>query len=392
MTTMEATPTRADLIDAARNLQDLLRQYADYGDTHRRTADEVIDALSAAGMFRLLAPRRYNGYEVDLGTFLDITEILGEADGSAAWLVGVAASAVWSLAHAPAQALDEILGGDPDARLAGGAAGAGTGRVVDGGVIVTGRWSYASGSLHASWVGVITTLGVENPEPTIAFCLMPIADVQIEDTWYTAGLRGTGSNTLVVTDVFVPEHRIVPISWLTEQSTSRHGPLYRLPMRSVGVLAHLGPILGMGRAALTQVIEATAVKGIPMTVFDTQRESVGVQLQVADAALKLQTARLHAHSVAATLMEHAIAAQPLDPRYRAQAAAETAHAAQQILAAANGLLSVHGSGGLSDANPLQRMIRDISTGTRHAALNPAVNSEVFGKALLGVPDQIMPVL
>jgi hypothetical protein len=69
-----------------------LREFADYGDTHRRTADQVIDALTEAGMFRLVTPRRYNGYEVDLVTLLDLTEILGEADGSAAWLVGIAAT------------------------------------------------------------------------------------------------------------------------------------------------------------------------------------------------------------------------------------------------------------------------------------------------------------
>jgi alkylation response protein AidB-like acyl-CoA dehydrogenase len=174
------------------------------------------------------------------------------------------------------------------------------------------------------------------------------------------------------------------MSSLTEESSSGLGPLYRLPTQLVGALGHVGPLLGIGRAALTYVVDATAVKGVPMTAFRTQRESVGVQLQVADAAVKLQTARLHAQSVAATVMRHAITAQPLDGRYRAQAAAETAHAGQQILAAANDLLTVHGSGGLADANPLQRLVRDISTGARHAALNATVSSEGFGKALLGV--------
>ncbi|MDV3128354.1 hypothetical protein M1247_25805 [Mycobacterium sp. 21AC1] len=392
MTATKVTPTREDLLTAARGLQDCLREFADYGDTHRRTADEVISALTEAGMFRLFTPRLYSGYEVDLGTILEITEILGEADGSAAWLVGIAAAAAWVAAHAPTQALDEVFGTDPDSRIAGGGAGAGTGRLVDGDVMVTGRWSYASGSLHASWAGVMTTIGGEGSQPTeIAFCLMPIGDVQVEDTWHTAGLRGTGSNTLIATDVFVPEHRIIPISLLTEESSSSLGPLYRLPFRVIGASV-LGPLLGIGKAALAHVVDATAFKGVPMTVFQTQRESVGVQLQVADAALKLQTARLHAQSVAVTVMRHAVTAQPLDARYRAQASAETAYAGQQILAAANGLLTVHGSGGLADANPLQRLVRDISTGTRHAGLNATVSNEVFGKALLGIPEQIMPTL
>lgn len=392
MTATDTTPTRDDLLTAARGLQDRLREFADYGDTHRRTADEVIAALTDAGMFRLFTPRRYRGYEVDLGTLLEITEILGEADGSAAWLVGIAAAAGWVAAHAPTEALEEVFGADRDARIAGGGAGAGTGRVVDGGVMLTGRWSYASGALHASWAAVVTTIGSEAGQPgSIAFCLMPIGDVEVEKTWFTAGLRGTGSNTLIATDVFVPEHRIIPISLLTEESSSSLGPLYRLPFRVIGASV-LGPLLGIGKAALDHVVDATAIKGVPMTIFQTQRESVGVQLQIADAALKLQTARLHAQSVAATVMRHAITAEPLDARYRAQASAETAYASQQILAAANGLLTVHGSGGLADSSPLQRLVRDIGTGTRHAALNPTVNNEIFGKALLGVAGQIMPAL
>jgi alkylation response protein AidB-like acyl-CoA dehydrogenase len=206
--------------------------------------------ITASAIFRhdLVTPRRYNGYEVDLVTLLDITEILGEADGSAAWLVGIAATSAWVAAHAPTQALDEIFGADPDARLAGGGAGAGTGRPVDGGVIVTGRWSYASGSLHASWAEVLTTLGTEGEKPTgIAVCLMPIDDLQVEDTWHTAGLPGTGSNTLIATDVFVPEYRIIPLSSLTEESSSSLGPLYRLPFRSIGALPVLGPLLGNQR-------------------------------------------------------------------------------------------------------------------------------------------------
>ncbi|MGV9803628.1 acyl-CoA dehydrogenase family protein [Mycobacterium sp. NPDC003449] len=385
-TTAETIPARDDLLNAARGLHDRLREFAGYGDTHRRTADEVVDALTAAGMFRLSKPRRYGGYELDLGTFLEILEILGEADGSAAWLVAIAAMGDWCTAHAPSQAMDEVFGADPDARLAGGGAAAGAGRPVDGGVVVTGRWSYASGSPHAQWAIVAAGIvGQESRPPDLAFVLMPITDVEIEDTWYTAGLRGTGSNTLVAADVFVPEHRVIPWSSLTEEAPSSLGPLYRLPMQAVGRLGVVGPLLGVARAALTHVIDATAVKGLAHTAYRTQRESVGVQLQVADAALKLQTASLHAHAVADTLMRHAIEARPLDGCYLAQSAAETTLAGEQILAAANGLMTVHGAGGLADTNPLQRMFRDINTGVRHAALNPVVSNEIFGKALLGMP-------
>lgn len=384
------TVTHVHLSETARSLQDCLREFAGFGDTHRRTAPEVIDALTDAGMFRLFTPRRFGGHQVDVETLLDITEILGEADGSAAWLVGLAATATWVAAHAHPRATAEIFGADPDARLAGGAAGTGTARSVDGGVVVNGRWAYASGSWDAHWA-VVATQSDSLAGGGMAFCLIPIDEIRLEDTWYMAGLRGTGSNTLIATEVFVPDHRILPLSSIGESSPDL-GPLYRLPMRSVGSLTLMGPLLGIGNAALAHVIGAAATKGVPQTAFRTQRESVGVQLQVADAALRLRTAKLHTHAAAAAVTHHAITGQALDPISRAQFWAETAYAGQQLITAVNGLLSVHGSSGLADSDPLQKMFRDISTGTRHAALYSAVSHEVLGKALLGVPEQVVPVI
>lgn len=390
MTATGVVPECDELVGRARDLQPLLREFAEYGDTHRRTADEVIGALTDAGMFRLFTPRRFGGYQVGLGTLLSVAETLGEADGSAAWLVAVAASATSVAAHAPQATLDEVFGADPDARLAGGGAGAGTGRLVDGGVVVSGTWNDASGSAHASWAEVLTALVDEHGDSAgPAFVLMPITDVRVEDTWRTDGLRGTSTNTLVADEVFVPDHRLIPAAALDGGSRPDLDPLYRLPMQVAGVVAFVGPLLGVGRAALDHVIDRAAAKGISHTVFRTKSESVGVQLQVADAALKLRTASLHVHSVADTAMHHVSAGQPLTAVYQAQALAEVAHAVQHILDAVNLLATIHGSSSLADGNPMRRLVQDVGIGARHAAFNHTVHREVLGKALLGVDETIL---
>lgn len=352
-----------DITAAARAVQPVLREFSGFGDRHRRTADEVIEALEENGMFRLFTPRRFGGLEIDLATLLEVTTALGEADGSAAWLVGVAASTSWLMAHGSPELQEEVLGADPDARIAGGAAGAGTARPAAGGRLVSGRWSYASGAPHASWAAVM-------------------AGLTVEDTWHTSGLRGTGSNTIVVEDVFVPAHRLIAMDALGDQARSGTGPLYRLPFQSVGECTLIGPMLGVGAAALSFVVESAAAKTIAhIGPGGTQRDSVAVQTQIADAALRLQTARLHALSVAETVTAQVDA--PPDPAAVARVHAPNCLAMHEILTAVNILVDVHGSGGLADSSPLRRMAGDVAIGARHAAFNAAVGKEQFGKALLG---------
>jgi 3-hydroxy-9,10-secoandrosta-1,3,5(10)-triene-9,17-dione monooxygenase len=373
----------SDIVDAARSLQPVLRRYAEFGDTHRRAADEVIEALHDARMFRLFTPEQFGGLEVDLMTALEVTSALGEADGSAAWLVGVAASSAWALSHGSTDLVEEVFGADPDARIAGGAAGSGTGRPAAGGRIVSGQWSYASGCRHAAWAAVLTTL-TDGDTSVPAMAVIPMADVEVADTWHTSGLRGTGSNTIIADEVFVPAHRLLPMDGFYDgQSLSR---LYRLPFLMVGRIAISGSLLGVGSAALRFVIDAAANKAISHTSLGSQRESVAVQLRVADAAMRLQTANLHVRSVAAAATDQTRSDDPVDRTTEARLNAQIGHAVHEIVAAADLALDVHGSGGRATASPLRRMVDDIAIGARHAGFRTDVGNELFGKALLGLTD------
>jgi 3-hydroxy-9,10-secoandrosta-1,3,5(10)-triene-9,17-dione monooxygenase len=393
-TTIDAItiPTRADLVARARALQPLLREHSARADAERRASDAVIDAVTEAGFYRLLSPRRFGGYEAGIRTTLEISEVLGEADGSVAWLVGLGSNAGWLAAHFSEQAQSEIYADNGNARIAGSAT-PGSAQRVAGGLRVSGHWGYASGSPHATWGGVMAMLTDDSGQPAAYWCMIPASDLKLEDTWRTTGMRGTGSNTWVGEDIFVPDYRTLPMDAVAKELLPKptDAPIYRLPFPTVATLALLGPILGCAAAALKYTIDK-ATKPMHHTIFTKQNESVGVQVQIAEAALKIETARLHAYSVADRLDKAAADDRQLDYDERAKARAQCGYAAQQLLNAINILVNVHGAGSFAEANPLQRYWRDANTAARHAGLYEVVGYEVFGKSLLGIDEQISPMV
>ncbi|QLL05499.1 acyl-CoA dehydrogenase family protein [Mycobacterium vicinigordonae] len=384
-------PKSDELRETATRLQPLLREFAAYGDDHRRAADELIDALRVAGMFRLSTPARFGGHQIDTHTLLDITTRLGMADASAAWLVAVASTGAWMLdTYASNEAKEEVFGADPDACIAG-AGESGSGQRVDGGLLITGRWPYASGSVHATWAVLgAGVAGAEGAPDEAYFCLVPASEVTLEDTWHTVGMRGTGSNTWVAQDVFVPAHRLISLTPTAEDSPTETPPPFGSVFMLVAAAGLAGPLLGAGRAALDLVIQDAPDKGVHHTVLARRSESVGVQIQVGEAALKLRTAELHVRAVADDLAGHRQGA--LDYDRRAQARADYGYAMAQALQAMTILVNVHGAGSFAETSAMQRHFRDVNTAARHAGFNPMVGYEVLGKALLGQSERICPML
>jgi 3-hydroxy-9,10-secoandrosta-1,3,5(10)-triene-9,17-dione monooxygenase len=389
-------PTRDELLETVADLAPLLGEFACYGEENRTVADAVIDGLTEAGLFRLLKPSRFGGYQLDMGTLVHVTEALGAVDASAAWLVGIAATSALIIGtHGSALAQDEVFGADPDARIAGVGDLLGIGHRVDGGLKISGTWPYASGSAHATWFGLSANAAAEPGQHGDGYmCLLPATDVRIEDTWHTIGMRATGSNSLLAENAFVPEHRLISI----ERAFGEHGPrvdvepLCRIPFSIAASLGLTGPLLGATSAALDIVIQNAPSKPLHHTTYSPKSDSVGVQMQIARAALKLQTARLHVHSVADEVTRRALSDRPSDYPYRARARAEISYAVEQLLDAMQILLNVQGAGAFAETNALQRYFRDVNTGARHAGLIPAVGYEIFGKMLVGSSERISPMV
>lgn len=388
-------PSHRELVARAHALQPLLDAHVANGELLRRLPDPVSDALTEAGMFRLLTPRHFGGYAVDLRTVIEVTETIGMADGSASWLVSVGSAAAWMMGHLCSPELQqEIFGLSPDVRLAG-VNTPGSARRVDGGLCISGRWSYASGAYHADWalLAVLVTDGPVDPIDAM-FCVVPAKQLRLDKSWNTVGMRGTGSDTWVADEVFVPGDRTIPMSTVVDETPRAAGDpsMFRLPFAPVATLLVVGPLLGLGRAAMELVIDKAPNKAMHDTFFSRQSESAGVQIQIAEAALGLRTAQLHAYDIAATLDAAAAAGELVTYVARAEVRARAGYLAQQVLDATSVFVNVHGAGSFAGSNRLQQYWRDANTAARHAGLQPVVGYEVYGKALLGIEERISPAV
>ncbi|MEU1995548.1 acyl-CoA dehydrogenase family protein [Nocardia gamkensis] len=398
MTTIDndSTDTIEGVLTRINELAPLIRKNAAANDQARRVCDETIDALKEAGAFRITVPRRYGGLEAGLRTLLDVSSAIAEADGSAAWIVTISNTNAWTAALSPGQGLDETYADGPDVIVAGVLAPSAEARKVAGGYRVDGRWPYASASLHADWCTSAALLVDDNDQVLDQVAVaIPRRDFHIEDTWYVAGMRATGSNTIVADDVFVPDHRVERLGpFMAGEYISEHpdAPLYRSAITSFLVIAGVGPQLGLGRAALDLVRTKAAEKPLAYSTITRQADSVAFQLLIAEAAMKIDTAHLHAYRAADDVQRYADAGGYPDLLIRARIRGDVAIALRSINEALNILLDAHGSGAFAEANTMQRIWRDSNVAARHAVTLPHVSMETYGKALLGISEHITPII
>jgi alkylation response protein AidB-like acyl-CoA dehydrogenase len=223
-----------------------------------------------------------------------------------------------------------------------------------------------------------------------------MSEVEIEDTWFVAGMCGTGSNTLVAKDLFIPDHRILPLaSALRGDYPHRRysgEPSDRWALAPILPLLLLGPIVGTARALLEAVIDGTTKRGITYTTYARQADAPVVQHHIAEAALKIDSAWFHAMRAAKDLDETAAAGKQMNYLTRARIRGESGYAAKLLREAVDALVSVAGASSFADANPIQRMWRDANVATRHAMLATGPDLEMYGRALLGVEGSIAPVI
>ncbi|WP_020389749.1 acyl-CoA dehydrogenase family protein [Kribbella catacumbae] len=390
------SPTSRELLARIAELQPMIRKNAAQGEEDRRVVEESIQACRDAGLFKVAQPKRYGGYETSMRTMLDVSAAVGEADGGTAWVVALLNVCAWLTGTFPEQAQDDVWAQDPDALVSGVLTPSAETRKVDGGHQITGRWFWNSGSYHASWavLGIPITNDVgEVVDQGLA--LVPRADLDFEETWFVAGMKSTGSNCLIAKDVFVPDHRVISVpqsiegTYATEHSEET---LYRSPFVPLLALVLTGAQLGLGRAALDIVRKNAARKPISYTFYTVQADSVAFQLQLAEAAMMIDTAHLHAYRAADDIDQAAARGEYPDYLSRARVRADTGWTVEHITKAIDILLSAHGAGSFADANPLQRIWRDSAVAARHAVATPVIGYEVYGKALLDRDDHITPLV
>lgn len=380
-----------------RGLHDLIAEHAAETEEHRSVARPVIDALQEAGAFKLATPKRFGGYQYTIREFVDVNNLIARADGSTAWVSTLINICNWMTGWFPERAQQEVWGEDPDARVCGVLAPSATAVREGGGQRITGAWPYASGSPHAHWallgVPVVDEAGAPVDQ---GLALVPLAELSIEDTWYVAGMQGTGSNTIVANDVFVPDHRILSITRAIEghsETEFKDETLYRTAFVATLAIILAGPMTGIAQGALDRVL-ASLAKGKPIayTFYEDSALAGSTQINVAEAAEVIDTAVLHMHRCVDSLDAHAAAGTYPDLIERGRARMDTGYIARKTREAVDLLMSIQGAGSFAQVNPLQRMWRDLNTSSRHAVIGPYIASEVYGRALLGVKDQVTPLI
>ncbi len=397
-TEVESVETSVDVLDNLRALVPELKANAFENEKARRLSDDTLDALRLAGAFRVAAPKRFGGLETNLRTMLDVSAIIAEGDAGASWVTTLSNVNDWAVGLYDDQAQAEVYADGPDAIIAGVVSPGGTARPVPGGYLVSGTWPYASASLHSNWfTGGVLINDDDGDLLDQGMALIPRSDYRIDDTWFVAGMRASGSNTVVAEDVFVPEHRMlsmIPAFSGSNVADRTDSAFARSAFGPMLVMVLVGPQLGMGRAALELVRTKAAGKALAYTVFERQADSVAFQMMLAEAALKVDTAHLHAYRAAEDVQRAAEAGEYPDLLSRARIRGDAAVALRSITEALNILIDATGAGAFADVNALQRIWRDSNVAARHAVMLPRVSIETYGKALLGVElhDHITPII
>jgi len=388
---------REELLAAADAILPLLKANADRAERDRRLPDENIAALEKAGIFRLLIPRRHGGLEVDCRTFVDVVAQLGRACGSSAWYAFILGGGCWLTAMLPDAAQDDVWKRDRDARISAILEPSARTRGVDGGLLLSGEWAYSSGCHHSSWAMLGFPILNEAGE-TIdqGGALVPLSELAIKDTWQVSGMRATGSDTLVGKEVFVPSHRMMRMSAvMRDDPPSRHTDetIYRLSVPATLILLVIPPVLGMAQAALDLTLERLARgKSISYTFYTDSRRAPSTQFLIAQAALLIESAFLHVRHWADRIDDAARRGQAIDYLQRCQARMNFGHAIKCCREAIGLLLNLQGAGSFAQSNAMQRIWRDFEMASRHGLLNSEISQEVYGKALLGVQEQMTAIL
>ncbi|RSM61052.1 flavin-dependent monooxygenase [Amycolatopsis sp. WAC 01376] len=378
-----------DVIAGIRELLPVLRERAQEAEDARRVPEESVKSLQETGFFKLLQPKTFGGLEADPVSFYTAVKLVASACGSTGWVASILGVHPWHLGLFEAQAQQDVWGDDTDVRISSSYAPMGKADVVDGGYRLSGRWSFSSGCDHATWV----LLGgpVFKDGKPVDFCtyLVPIADYTIEDVWDTVGLRGTGSNDIIVNDVFVPKHRALSFIATSKCKTPGQeinpGPLYKLPYGSVHPSTITAPIIGMAQGAYDAHVEYQGKRVRAAYAGEQSKEDPFAKVRIAEAASEIDAAWLQLTHNIDELYQLACKGEKLPFPTRLRVRRDQVRGTERAIFAIDRLFENSGGRALQAGTPIQRFWRDAHAGRVHAANDAERAYVMFGTGAFGLP-------
>ena len=381
----------ASLLETAATLGPVIREYAGVAELNGRLARPVIDAMRAAGMYRLFTPRALGGLEIDPVTFCRVAETIAGFDSAAAWSLQAGNTGAWWASHFSDAGVAELFADGPDLLMAASFSPPHRAVEVPGGYQLTGRGPLASTIHDCPWVmmtGIVfdgETPRMTPAGPEIVALTMRTSEVEIVETWRSLGLRGTDSNDVAANEVFVPRARAFHVTPEFERAREFRGPLYRLPAL-LSVSAVIGPVaLAIARGAITEVREL-ADRRTPLGAMKTMRHRAAVQATLAEAEALLRSARLLFYDTVASAWRRAVEGEPFTLEHKADLMLAGAHAVRTASRVTDDMHRMGGSSGVYARNRLERHFRDAQTVRHHGFLCES-RLETVGQVYLGVePD------
>ncbi|MGI9644311.1 MAG: acyl-CoA dehydrogenase family protein [Ilumatobacteraceae bacterium] len=376
------------LLDAAREIAPIVRRYSADAERERRLSRPVLEALRDTGLLRMTSPVSLGGLETDPVTRALVGEEIGRHDSAAAWTLENPLDWAFFCARLPDEGAEEIYSNGPDVLIAAQFGRPLHATSTTGGYRISGRAPFVSNCQDADWISSTVVVDAEDradSEPEMRMVYFPRAQCEIIDTWDVMGMRGTGSNDIVVADVHVPAYRTFPMEPDFEPGCHYRGPLYRLPVMGAAAAGIPVPMLGVARRALDEVTELALTKA-PVASSGLLRERASTQTKLGQAEATLRSGRLLLLDTLREAWQRCLTGERHTLQHRADLLLAMTHAMSSAATTVDLACMIAGTTAFRASNPLERCFRDVQT-MRHHVFASEARYATFGQAYLGVePD------
>lgn len=371
-----------ELLQRARALAPLFAARAEAAEEARRISPQSAGDMLQAGLARVLLPEEIGGYGLGFDAWYEITRELSKADASHGWCAGLLIHHAHLIAQFPQSAQKAVWADGLDVPVAASFAPSVKAVRADGGYRISGAGSpFASGVDHCAWV-MLGGMTQDGSAPEWKFFLVPPGRYTVRDTWFTAGMRATGSKTVVTDDVFVPDDLVLRLTDLRDGKTPggalRGSVIFHTPFFYYAPISFVTPMIGAAAGAYEVFREWTRTR--KAQDGSAVAEKTAVQVRVARAAADIDAAEL--------LVRRAVgvtdAPQLYSPQLLARSVRDFTRASELCVEAIDALLALSGTAGFAASHPIQRAWRDIHFMAMHISLNIETNFSHFGRMELGL--------
>jgi 3-hydroxy-9,10-secoandrosta-1,3,5(10)-triene-9,17-dione monooxygenase len=383
-----APPTADVLIARARALVPQVAACAREAREARRVPERIIGEIADAGLFRILQPAGWGGYEMKPETFYEVLIALAEGDMSVGWVYGVLGVHPWLMGLMDQRAVSDVWGNDDSVRLCSSLMPVGKAQKVDGGFRLSGHWRFSSGCHYAQWAllgGIVQSDGAQaGGPPDVRLFLVPQTEYRVDEVWRVSGLCATGSEDILVDDVFVPDYRtrrmIDNLNCVGPGQAVNTSPLYRIPFGQVFFRGVSSPAIGALQAMLDAFVAYAGKRSGPAgkSVDDPVAQQICAEVTVAIDEMKLVLRRNMS-----VLWEYGARAEVPPMRLRQQFKFQSASVSHRCAELATRLMRATGAAGIYDEQPFGRTLADINAARQHIANQFEMVGRNWGVSILG---------